>query len=112
MPTHADLAVRLLNEAASFFKTIASQNPDVEKEMTENARVFVQMADLLARQPTGVVDEKTHGQLAGALLKDAAVFFRTLGENNKPIEEQMTENARVFDAIADLVSLDATGVLD
>jgi hypothetical protein len=112
MPTHAELASKLLSEAAGFFRTIAAQNPEVAKDMSENASVFAQMADLLARQPTGMIDDKTHGQLAGQLLKDAAVFFRTLGEKNQPIAEQMDENARVFEAIADLVTLDATGMLD
>lgn len=51
----------------------------------------------------------TNAQLAARLLKDAAAFFRTIGEQNAPLREQMTENAAVFEQVADLVENDPTG---
>ena len=54
----------------------------------------------------------THAQLAAKLLKDAAVFFRTIGEQNPPLKIQMDENANVFEQVADLVEQNPTGVID
>lgn len=54
----------------------------------------------------------THAQLASKLLRDAAVFFRTIGEQNQPLKIQMDENARVFEQVADLVEHDPSGVID
>lgn len=53
----------------------------------------------------------THAQLAARLLRDAAQFFRTIGEQNEPLKEQMTENAGVFEQVAGLVEQDPTGIL-
>lgn len=112
MPTHAELAGKLLTDAAGFFKTLAEQNPDIQPEMTENAGVFEQMAALIVQEPQGVINDKSHSELAGKLLEDAAEFFRTLAEQNEPIKEQMEENANVFDQIAKLVSTDPLGIMD
>lgn len=54
----------------------------------------------------------THAELAARLLRDAARFFRTLGEQNAPLREQMAENAAVFDQVAGLVESDPTGKID
>lgn len=54
----------------------------------------------------------THSQLAAKLLRDAAAFFRTLGEENPPLAEQMAENASVFVKVGDLVEKDPFGVLE
>ena len=54
----------------------------------------------------------THSALAAKLLKDAAVFFRTIGEQNPPLKIQMDENAAVFEQVADLVEQNPTGVID
>lgn len=112
MPTHAELAGKLLSDAAGFFRTLADQNADIKKEMTENADVFEQMAMLVAQDPQGEINGKTHHELAGRLLQDAATFFRTLAEQNEPLKEQMTENAAVFDQLGDLVMRDPLGVMD
>jgi len=39
----------------------------------------------------------THAELSAKLLVDAATFFKTLGEQNEPLKEQMDENADVFE---------------
>ncbi len=54
----------------------------------------------------------THAQLAAKLLKDAAVFFRTIGEQNPPLKIQMDENASVFEQVADLVEHNPEGVIE
>lgn len=54
----------------------------------------------------------THAQLAARLLRDAAKFFRTLGEQNEPLRDQMMENADVFDQVANLVEDDPSGKIE
>lgn len=54
----------------------------------------------------------THAQLAAKLLRDAATFFRNVGDQNEPLKEQMTNNAAVYDQVADLVEKDPGGILD
>lgn len=53
----------------------------------------------------------SHAQLAARLLRDAADFFRTVGDQNAPLKEQMTENADVFEQVAGLVEQDPNGEL-
>ncbi|MCB9990346.1 MAG: hypothetical protein H6867_03070 [Rhodospirillales bacterium] len=53
----------------------------------------------------------THAQLAARLLRDAAGFFRTIGEQNEALKPQMEENANVFDQVATLVEQDPNGVI-
>jgi hypothetical protein len=112
MPTHAELAGRLLVDAAGFFRTLAEQNEPIRKEMDENAGVFEQMAKLLAQDPSGKTNESAYSELAAKLLRDAAGFFRTLAEQNEPLKEQMDENASVFEHIATLVAQNPLGNLD
>ena len=57
MPSHAELAAKLLRDAAAFFETIAEQNPPLKVQMDENADVFKQVADLVEQNPTGVIEE-------------------------------------------------------
>jgi hypothetical protein len=54
----------------------------------------------------------THAQLAARLLRDAASFFRTVGEQNPPLKDQMNENAEVFEGVAALVEKDPTGAIE
>lgn len=112
MPSHAELTSKLLRDAATFFKTLASQNEPLKEQMTENANVFEQIADLLDQNPHGVIDGSTHAQLAARLMLDSATFFTTLAEQNEPIRDQMVENARVFGQMADLVENDPDGILE
>ena len=58
MPTHAALAARLLRDAASFFRTIASQNAPLQEQMEENADVFERVADLVESDPAGDIPEE------------------------------------------------------
>jgi hypothetical protein len=53
MPTHSEVAARLLRDAAQFFRTIGSQNEPLKDQMQENAEVFEKVADLVEADPTG-----------------------------------------------------------
>lgn len=53
----------------------------------------------------------THAQLAARLLRDAALLMRTLGEQNPSLNQQMQENAGIFDQVATLVETDPNGTL-
>ena len=54
--THADLAVRLLRDAAGFFRSVAEQNEPLKEQMEDNANVYEQVAELLERDPAGTVE--------------------------------------------------------
>ena len=54
----------------------------------------------------------TYAQLAATLLRDAATFFRNVGDQNAPLKENMYDNASVYDQVAALVEHDPLGVLD
>ena len=112
MPAHAELASKLLVDAAGFFRTLGDQNEPLKEQMEENASVFEQMGALLSQEPTGAVNGTPHSELAGKLLNDAATFFVTLAEQNEPIKEQMLENANVYNQIGDLVMQDPMGILE
>ena len=58
MPSHAELAAKLLRDAAAFFKTISEQNPPLKDQMDENADVFEQVADLVEKVPSGIIEEQ------------------------------------------------------
>lgn len=57
MPSHAELAAKLLRDAAAFFKTISEQNPPLKEQMDENSDVFEQVADLVEQDPNGQIEE-------------------------------------------------------
>ena len=57
MPSHSELAAKLLRDAAEFFKTISEQNPPLKEQMDENADVFQQVADLVETDPTGQIED-------------------------------------------------------
>lgn len=53
--TYAELAARLLGDAASFFRTLAEQNSNLKKQMNENAFVYEKIAALLRENPNGTM---------------------------------------------------------
>ncbi|MEQ8967623.1 MAG: hypothetical protein RID91_17550 [Azospirillaceae bacterium] len=53
----------------------------------------------------------THAELAGKLLRDAATFFRTVGDENPALKERLEESAATFENVATLVETDPTGEL-
>lgn len=54
----------------------------------------------------------TYSELAVKLLRDAAGFFRNVGEQNEPMKEQMNGNADVYGQVADLLEQDPSGTLE
>ncbi|HPF07848.1 MAG TPA: hypothetical protein P5120_14215 [Spirochaetota bacterium] len=53
MATHIDLAVKLLRDAAIFFRNVGEQNPELKEKMKDNADVYEQVADLVEFDPMG-----------------------------------------------------------
>ncbi len=51
----------------------------------------------------------TNSELAAKMLRDAAMFFRQVGEQNPPVADQMNQNAEVYAQVAQLVETDPTG---
>ncbi len=51
----------------------------------------------------------THAELAVNLLRNAAVFFRDIGQQNPSLKEQMETNAQTYDAVADMLEKDPAG---
>lgn len=54
--SHAELAGKLLKDAATFFVTLAEQNEPIREQMMENANVYNQIGDLVIKSPNGVLD--------------------------------------------------------
>ena len=54
----------------------------------------------------------THAQVAGRLLRDAATFFRNVAAQNEHLREQLNDNAKVYDEVAQLIEADPMGVID
>lgn len=65
MPTHAQLAAQLLRDAATFFRTIAEQNPPLKPQMDENAAVFDEVALMVEKDPLGALPEHEHAHEGG-----------------------------------------------
>ncbi len=61
MPSHAQLAGRLLRDAANFFRTVGEQNVALKPQMDENANVFDQVATLVEQDPMGEIQEDDNG---------------------------------------------------
>ena len=57
MATHSELAVNLLRNAAVFFRDIGAQNPDLQEQMEVNARTYDTVADMVERDPLGVMPD-------------------------------------------------------
>lgn len=51
----------------------------------------------------------THIKLATNLLRDAAGFFRNVGEQNPAMQAQMNDNADVYERVAELMEQDPLG---
>lgn len=53
MPTHAQLAAKLLKESANFFRAVGNDNPDMRENMDSMASACDTVADLVESDPTG-----------------------------------------------------------
>lgn len=117
--SHAELAARMLREAAGFFRRLAANNPMLKEDMEANVGIFEQVAELVAKDPAGRVgsyepgeaDKTAHAVMGAKLLRDAADFFQRLGAQNALVKEQMTQNGVVYEQLAALLERDPTGFL-
>lgn len=53
MATHAQIAANLLRNAATFFRDIGGQNPQLAEQMEANAKTYDTVADLVEQNPNG-----------------------------------------------------------
>ncbi|MCG8690345.1 MAG: hypothetical protein MI806_03960 [Minwuiales bacterium] len=53
MATNAQLAARLLRNAADFFRTIGADNPQLNEDMETNAQTYELVADWVESDPSG-----------------------------------------------------------
>ncbi len=51
----------------------------------------------------------TNAELAAKLLRNAGDFFRNIGANTPGIKDQMEQNARTYDIVANWLEEDPTG---
>jgi hypothetical protein len=56
MATYAQLAAKLLRDAATFFRNVGAQNPGLKEQMNDNASIYDQVADQLEENPMGTLD--------------------------------------------------------
>lgn len=56
MPTHSEIAAKLLRDAATFFRSVGEQNASLQQEMDDNAEVYEQIADLVENDPSGEIE--------------------------------------------------------
>ncbi|MDE1151878.1 MAG: hypothetical protein PW788_05005 [Micavibrio sp.] len=56
MATYAHLAAKLLRDAATFFRNVGAQNEPLKEQMNDNASVYDQVADLVEKDPNGILD--------------------------------------------------------
>ena len=53
MPSNAEVAAKLLRDAAGFFEEVARQNPEIRPEMEMNAKTFAAISELVRTDPQG-----------------------------------------------------------
>ena len=54
----------------------------------------------------------THAQLAAQLLRDAASFFKHLAHENPSLQEQMQDNAAIYEEVAGLVEKSPNEIIE
>ncbi len=62
--TNAQMAAKLLRNAATFFRALAEQNDTIKQDMDTNARTCDIVADLVEADPTGEVSESKAGEVS------------------------------------------------
>ena len=53
MPTHAEMAAKLLKESAKFYRAVGSDNPNLNESMESMANACDTVASLVEKDPTG-----------------------------------------------------------
>lgn len=106
MPSHAEVAARMLDNAATFYANFAAHNPDVRIQMVRKSEIYKAASEALPIQPVA------SATAAAKLLREAAAFFRMVAEKNPPIQELMAENADLFEQMAGPVESDPLGQME
>jgi len=101
-----------MREAALFLKALAEQDENTEDRLVENAKIFEQVSQLLEDDPHQVLNETKVTDVAHRLLIDGGIFFKSIGEHNEEIKEQMEMNAGVYERLAELVKNDPDGIIE
>lgn len=57
MTTHAELAARLLKEAAAIFRTMSWPDAEIKERVETFSKLFDRVADLVEKDPTGEVSQ-------------------------------------------------------
>ena len=81
MATHAQIAGRLLRDAAIFFRNVAAQNATLRERLSENADVYEQVAQLVETEPLGELPVETANQVDR--VTNAVRSRRTLSKTRK-----------------------------
>lgn len=111
------LASQLLREAATFFDTVADENPNLAEMMRDNAGVYRHVADALDTDPGAEIDVRTLLEpvpvvdLAIRLLRDAASFFESVADQNPDTGEGLPDTAEAYQMLADLLDDDPDAAL-
>jgi hypothetical protein len=56
MTTNAQLAARLLREAAGIYRTLGGDNTEVRQQMDDFGTLYERVADMVELDPEGVVE--------------------------------------------------------
>lgn len=56
MATNAEIAAKLLRDAATFFRHVGAQNEPIREQMDGNARAYEAVAELVETDPTASFD--------------------------------------------------------
>ncbi|WP_207480873.1 hypothetical protein [Arenibaculum pallidiluteum] len=56
MATNAEIAAKLLRDAASFFRHVAEQNDPIREQMNSNAKAYEVVAELVEADPNAAFD--------------------------------------------------------
>jgi len=56
MATNAEIAAKLLRDAATFFRHVAEQNAPIREQMNSNAKAYEVVAELVEGDPTASFD--------------------------------------------------------
>lgn len=62
MPTHAQLAAKLLKESAKFYRAIGDDNPQMRDNMESMASACDTVAGLVETDPTGELSMTSFGE--------------------------------------------------
>ncbi|MCB1316819.1 MAG: hypothetical protein KDK27_12730 [Leptospiraceae bacterium] len=131
MQTHTEISAILLRDAATFFRNIGNANPSLQNQMEESAAMSDHVAHLMETDPLGSITPDNasaaqsigeqfntsgasikHTKAAAQMLRGAAHFFRSVGEQDASVAKQMNDNADVYEQMAHIVETNPEGTIN